>query len=111
MSKASLGFVIRVARVRRGIAQVEMAKILRCSQSALSKIEQGTLEPSFLAAVKLSETLDLGLHAMAREMERRDCSETIDLMKAMRSSAGKKRYIRGLRIKHTDVNGIGVQPS
>jgi transcriptional regulator with XRE-family HTH domain len=53
----SLGEYLRHARVTLNLAQVEFAKLLGASQSAISRWENGTLEPSASQVYRLERLL------------------------------------------------------
>ncbi len=72
--KAFFAFLFKRERKRLKLTQQEMAKALRCSQSRLSKIEKGALEPGAWDLWWLTERTtraNLGKHFRLEEV----CSE------------------------------------
>lgn len=58
MNRRKLGEQIKAWRESHGLNQVGIAKVLGCSQSRVSKIESGRLEPSALDIGRLFERLE-----------------------------------------------------
>lgn len=59
-----MGINIKVARVRKGINQDELCKIISISRSTLSKIENGEHDPKRSLMIKMSEALDTSVQEL-----------------------------------------------
>jgi len=79
--KIDLGIRLKELRVKRGISQTEVAKLIGVTPSTISQIESNLIYPSLPALIKLAETLsvdissffqdstDIGSMAVFRESE------------------------------------------
>lgn len=54
-----IGILIKIIRKSHKLTQIELAKIMECSQSSISKFEEGHLEISALEMIKFCQTLKL----------------------------------------------------
>jgi len=54
-----IGLRVRVARVKKGLSQSQLAKMIGVNQSAIAHIESGTNIPSALNVVSLSQALEV----------------------------------------------------
>lgn len=52
------GKAIEIARVKAGLTQIELARVVRSSQAAISRIERGVQEPSLELRLAIAEALD-----------------------------------------------------
>ena len=56
-----VAFSVHQLRKKRGLSQAQLAKKIGTKQSAISRIEQGSYNPSLALLVKLSKALDAKL--------------------------------------------------
>lgn len=52
---------IRVARVRKGLSQADLAALVGCSRQSISLYESGLVQPSVLIARAIADALDTSL--------------------------------------------------
>lgn len=63
-----MGINIKVARVRKGINQDELCKMISISRSTLSKIENGEHDTKRSLMLKMSEALDTSVQELFFEV-------------------------------------------
>jgi transcriptional regulator with XRE-family HTH domain len=68
MSRQSLAQYIRALRLSRGMTQAQLAKRMKMTQGALSKVESGALGLSLEDAVLVSRALKVPVQCFANEL-------------------------------------------
>ena len=69
---------IKKMRQKLGITQSELAKLSKVSQSVITKIERGTIEPSYTIAKRILKTLETELAGQQDQVKAKDiCSKKI----------------------------------
>ena len=95
MSAASLGLMLHVRRKALKLRQVPVAQRIGMSQSALSKIEHGTIAPGLAEAHTLEEILGIPMWKMALELKRVPTPQEFKMINAYwKSPAQSKREFR-----------------
>lgn len=59
-----IGRKIKAARIKKGINQDELCKMISISRSTLSKIENGEHDPKRSLMIKMSEALDTSVQEL-----------------------------------------------
>ena len=74
---------IKQIRQKLGLTQTQLAKLANVSQSLITKVERGQIEPSYPIAKKLFETLEEQLHSSQHTTMAKDvCSNNIISIKS-----------------------------
>ena len=74
---------IKPTRQKLGLTQAQLAKLAQVSQSVITKIERGNIEPSFSIAKKIFTVLeDQLVHAQKEILAKNICTKSIIFIKA-----------------------------
>lgn len=59
-----MGINIKVARIRKGMKQDDLCKLISISRSTLSKLENGECDPKRSLMIKISNALDVSVQEL-----------------------------------------------
>lgn len=112
----SVGLIISVTRIARGIQQGELAARIGCTQSYLSQVEKGRKEPGtqFIdRAFKLLEvpfsSEELSAYGTQTDGEQEDTQKLLFALKAATDSISKSRQTLGSSLVESGVTFLGVK--
>lgn len=67
----NLGTIVKLARFKRGMNQTKLAELCGCTQGAISKLENGRFDPSFVFMIEVSRALRISLSELSKPFLKR----------------------------------------